>query len=277
VESFQGQTSQKNVDSFLFPGLHHLAALQKEGLQIWDAVCNVTFVSNLFFALGTADTPGMVYLNGHVGHHGAYACHLYCSNRGRHKPGATCYYPALLKPSNYNVEGCSHSDVNPRFIPASSMDEYHKNLDYVLRSPNETQYKERRKQTGISKPSLFLGLPCSLGVPGCFPADLMHLASLNLPDLLLSLWRATIDCDPIDSKATWSWAVLQGNVWKAHGEDVAKTLPYLPGSFDRPPRNPAEKINSGYKAWEFLTYIYGLAPALLRTPFPMSTGATFAS
>jgi len=32
--------------------------------------------------------------------------------------------------------------------------------------------------------------------------------------------------------------------------------------FDRPPRNPAEKISSGYKAWEFLTYVFGLGPGV---------------
>jgi hypothetical protein len=42
----------------------------------------------------------------------------------------------------------------------------------------------------------------------------------------------------------------------------------LPGSFDRPPRNPAEKINSGYKAQEYLQYIYGLGPALFYDVLP---------
>ncbi|KAF9471629.1 hypothetical protein BDN70DRAFT_975534 [Pholiota conissans] len=40
-------------------------------------------------------------------------------------------------------------------------------------------------------------------------------------------------------------------------------MPYLPGSFDRPPRNPADKVNNSYKAWECLAWIYGLGPALL--------------
>jgi len=53
------------------------------------------------------------------------------------------------------------------------------------------------------------------------------------------------------------------DVWKAHGEAVAKTLHFLPSSFDRPPRNIAEKLTSGYKAWEFLLYLYGLGPGLL--------------
>ncbi|KAI0279594.1 hypothetical protein BC826DRAFT_925959, partial [Russula brevipes] len=43
---------------------------------------------------------------------------------------------------------------------------------------------------------------------------------------------------------------------------------YFPGSFDRPPRNPAEKINSGYKAWECLLYLYGLGPALFHGILP---------
>jgi hypothetical protein len=125
-------------------------------------------------------------------------------------------------------------------------------------------------QTGISKPSIFLGLnPLHrLGIPGCFGSDIMHLASLNIPDLLINLWRGTIDCDKNDDQSTWDWAVLQGSTWESHGREVAACTPYLPGSFDRPPRNPAEKISSGYKAWEFLMYIYGLGPALFYGILP---------
>ena len=32
-----GPKKPKNLDSVLFPGLYHLAALQKEGLIIWNA------------------------------------------------------------------------------------------------------------------------------------------------------------------------------------------------------------------------------------------------
>ena len=35
----------------------------------------------------------------------------------------------------------------------------------------------------------------------------------------------------------------QGEVWKAQGKRVADPTPYLPGSFDRPPRNP--ETNTG--------------------------------
>ena len=32
-----GPGHPKNLDSFLFPGLSHVSAIQKEGLKIWDA------------------------------------------------------------------------------------------------------------------------------------------------------------------------------------------------------------------------------------------------
>jgi len=209
-------------------------------------------------------------MNGLVGHSGAYGCRLYCPTKGRHKPNTGIYYPALSLPLDYSVAGCDHADIDVHHIPPTSTDEYSQNLAHIMRSPNETQYKTRRKETGISKPSLFSGLPANrrLPVPSCFPADLMHLVSLNLTELLIDLWRGTLDCDPGDSRDTWDWAVLKGEVWKIHGKRVADTKPYLPGSFDRPPRNPAEKISSGYKAWEFLTYIFGLGPGVFLDVLP---------
>ncbi|KAJ6473686.1 hypothetical protein C8R45DRAFT_835254 [Mycena sanguinolenta] len=95
----------------------------------------------------------------------------------------------------------------------------------------------------------------------------MHLI-LNLFDLFLNLWRGTLDCDPNDNITTWDWAVLRDAIWAAHGERVAGARPYLPGSFDRPPRNIAEKINSGYKAQECLTYFFSLGPGLLYRILP---------
>ncbi|KLO17330.1 hypothetical protein SCHPADRAFT_868387 [Schizopora paradoxa] len=96
----------------------------------------------------------------------------------------------------------------------------------------------------------------------------MHLVSLNMTQLLLKLFRGTMKCDKDDPKSSWVWAVLQGNTWKYHGEHVASSAPYLPGSFDKAPRNPAEKVSSNYKAQEYLTYIYGLCPGLLYGILP---------
>ena len=92
---------------------------------------------------------------------------------------------------------------------------------------------------GILKLSLFLGLQQhkALSLPSCFGSDLMHLLMLNIPDLLIPLWHGTFDCDKTDHRSSWDWAVLQGTVWEAHGEQVAAAMPYLPGSFDCPPQN----------------------------------------
>jgi len=40
-----GPKKPKILDSFLFPGLYHLAALQKEGLTIWNAAIDRIFKS----------------------------------------------------------------------------------------------------------------------------------------------------------------------------------------------------------------------------------------
>ncbi|KAH7903077.1 hypothetical protein BJ138DRAFT_1138795 [Hygrophoropsis aurantiaca] len=96
----------------------------------------------------------------------------------------------------------------------------------------------------------------------------MHLAAINIADELIPLWRGLFKCDATDDKDNWDWAVLKGAVWKDHGRAVAAATKYLPGSFDRPPRNPAEKINSGYKAWEYLLYLFGLGPVLLYGILP---------
>jgi hypothetical protein len=265
-----GPNKPKHLDSFKFPSVHHLSALQKEGLQIWDAFDRKLVTSHPYLLMETADGPGMTGLNGLVGHHGVYGCRLYCPLKGRRKDGKPHYYPVMMCPTDYSLDGCDHPDVDPESLRQPSEDEYLHNLAYLLKSKNETDYKERRKATGICKPSLFGGLLRNhrLGIPGCFPFDVMHWGSLNWTELVLALFRGTLRCDKPDSKDSWIWAVLVDEVWKAHGQAVADATPYLPGSFDRPPRNPAEKISSGYKAWEYLLYIVGLAPFLLAGILP---------
>ncbi|PBK71782.1 hypothetical protein ARMSODRAFT_987561 [Armillaria solidipes] len=233
-----GPNKPKNTDSFLFPGLHHLAVIQKEGLLIWDSSkadspeadlelefspSTSLFICNPFLALVTADGPAQAMLSGCVGHHGKYGCRYFCPLKGRHKPGGTHYYAARLKPDNYSVSGCSHND------------HYHENLAWVVTSPNQTQYEARRLETGISKPSIFSGLPQDhmLPMPTCFPGDIMHLPCLNQTDLYLPLWHGKFECDiATDNRNLWHWAVLQGNVWKEHGKLVAEATPWIPGSFD---------------------------------------------
>ena len=147
-----GPNKPKNVESFLFPGFHHLSALMKEGLQIWDALENNIFRSNPFLHLGTADGPGMTYLNGLTGHSGAFGCRLYCPVKGRRKEHQNHYYPALRKPlGDYDVEGCNHNDIDPSHLPPGDPKEYQQSLNIVLRSRNQTQFQTNRKNTGITR------------------------------------------------------------------------------------------------------------------------------
>ena len=72
-----------------------------------------------------------------------------------------------------------------------------------------------------------------------------------------------------DKKETWDWAVfMDSGCWKQHGEEVARMSPFFPSSFGCSPRNPAEKLSSGYKAWELLLYIYGLGPGVFYGVLP---------
>ncbi|KAJ3547513.1 hypothetical protein NMY22_g1612 [Coprinellus aureogranulatus] len=267
-----GPNKPKVVESFLFPGLHHVAAINKSGgLPIWDASRRTCYRSLLHIILGTADGPGMTYLDGLVGHSGKIGCRLWCGLVGRRKAGGSHYYGFIQAYGLQRRRKCrsDHPDANPKEVRQINRAQYEASLRMVVTSSSQTAYEENRRETGICKPSIFSGMePHILGIPNMFPTDIMHLI-LNLADLLVPLWRGTFECASTDSKASWDWAVLQDPaVWKSHGRDVAAAQPYLPGSFGRPPRNPAEKINSGYKAWEFLLYIFGLGPGLLYGILP---------
>ncbi|KAJ3533550.1 hypothetical protein NM688_g7267 [Phlebia brevispora] len=270
----EAPTNQKNLDSFLFPGLHHLSALIKEGFYVWDAKAKKMLLKRLFLAFVAADGPAMATLSGSVRHKGACGCRVFCEQRARYKASSQHYYLACLKPENYTVEGSSHDDID---LCAPSLDDpkackqrYHENLCKLLEAHNQAQYRKIRLETGLASLSIFSSLltSCMFPMPGCFPADIMHLVSLNLPELLLKLWRGTMDCDKDDEKDTWDWVCLTGEDWKTHRKNIAATRPYLLNSFDRPPRNLAEKMNSGYKAIEFLMYLFGLGPAMMKGTMP---------
>lgn len=270
-----GPNKPKNIDSFLFRSFYHLSALQREnngaGMRIWDAFQERIILSRVIFIFGTADALGLTELDGRVGHHGAQGCRIGCEMKGRHKPSSGHYCAAHLCPNNYTIGDCRHPDYNFRSQPQGlSPESYSAKVSKVVDSLDQVEYERNRKSTGISKPSILSGLNSKLmlPVPKCFTVDLMHLLFINLGELLIPLWRGQFRCDPTDSKDTWDWAVLTSDTWTEHGKLVAAATPFFPSSFHRPPRNPAEKISSGYKATEYYLYIFGLGPALFRTVLP---------
>lgn len=95
-----GPNKPENLDSFLFPGLHHVMALNNKPkkLQIWDAYENRQFGASFFHFLNCADAPGMAEIDGCVGHTGHQGCCLFCSVPGRWKENTGIYYLILLKP-----------------------------------------------------------------------------------------------------------------------------------------------------------------------------------
>jgi hypothetical protein len=262
-----GPEKMKDGDSFIYPVLYHISALQNQGLRIWDASTQSHIPRSIPFVFATADGPAMAMISGMVGHSGKFGCRLYCGLPGRRRDRDGHYYPVMLKPEAYSVAGCDHNDVllpDLRRYQQGVSTRYHENLIKLLRAENPTRFKDRRLETGLSKQTLFSGLHGSLGIPNSFPLDIMHLVNLNDPDLLLGLWRGTIKVYPPDNLELWTWRVLVGDVWRAHGKTVALATQYIPSCFGRAPRNPAEKINSGYKAWEFQIYLIGLGPGLFR-------------
>ncbi|KAG1853516.1 hypothetical protein F4604DRAFT_1883396 [Suillus subluteus] len=141
-----GPNKLKNLDSFLVVGLHHLAALQNEGLVIWDSSCDVTFTSDLYLIFTTADGPGLIYWDG--------------------MPLGQC------------APGSDHADISMFRLPPGGSQEYADNLRHLVSSLSQRQLEMRRTETSIMKPPLILGLNPSrcLGVPNCMTTDIMHLA-----------------------------------------------------------------------------------------------------
>ncbi len=157
-----------------------------------------------------------------------------CDMKGRHKPNSGHYCAAHLCPNNYSVADCGHPDYNFCAKPTGPSPEiYVANLASVVASRDQAGYERNQKSTGIGKPSILSGLHPKLTVPipKCFTIDLLHLLFLNLGDLLISLWRGQLQCDPTDSKQNWDWGVLVGDVWTEHGKLVAAATKYFPSCF----------------------------------------------
>lgn len=202
-----GPNKPKNLDSFLYTGLHHLHALQTHSLHIWDSQKEQVFTSQPFFFLGTADGPGLATIHRQVGHHGACGCCKYCGLRGRHKPGGPHYYPTLLKPIDYSLPRCDHDNVNVYNFPRLSAQQYIESINNLMWCKTDAQFRLTQKASGLCKPSIFLGLDPrhSSGLPRCLSIDHMHVIAINLPDLLLSLWHGTIDSDRNNARPLWDW------------------------------------------------------------------------
>ena len=276
-----GPSKPWDIDSFLFPSLYHIAALQREGLTVFDTSLGRLVNSRPLVIFGTADSPGSAFMSGMVGHSGRAGCRLYCDMPSRRRTGDGHYYPAMKRPDNYDVDGCCHPDISDDDLENFQTGlprKYKQNLGLLLAAKTQSEYKSLRLALGLCKPTIFSGLPCQpLPVPSLFTMDIMHLSVLNEPDLFIKLFTGKLDVYEPDDKADWGWAVFYRKhaLWSAHGETIARSVPFIPSCFGRAPRDPSKKINSGYKAWEFQQYVYGLCPTLLRHLLPVHYWCNF--
>ncbi len=103
------------------------------------------------------------------------------------------------------------------------------------------------------------------------PLDSMHMNTLNYCGLLVNSWRGAIEGSVADAK-TFPFAVLvdtpDDKPFTEHGLEVERARPFLPGFFDRAPRNLAQKWNSGFKAIEMENYLYVYAPQMMQKRLP---------
>jgi hypothetical protein len=155
----------------------------------------------------------------------------------RCRTGDGHYYPVMTRPNDYDVAGCTHPDVCTEDLGVYRSElprKYRQNLEYLLSATTQGDYRARRLAVGLCKQALFSGLPRQpLPVPSMFTMDIMHLTALNDPDLVLKLFTGKLDVFEPDDRSTWDWAIFYKNnaLWNAHGETVARAVPYIPSSF----------------------------------------------
>jgi hypothetical protein len=258
----------RNASSYLLPGLQNFNAISKEGLGLWKATNRTTFFSNPFLAFETADGIALAQMNQVNGHRGYLGCRLLCPLKGRRALNDSHYYPACKCAHGPRVPGSDHDDYDPAHFPAPSAEDYNQRLAVLLTARTQEELESLRKETGMSAPSIFLGLARTFPFPLCTCPDCMHLHGLNITSLFFGLWHGTITHHRSDPPAAWPWRVLVDDVWKEFGARLAAAKRYLPGSFERAPRDISEKFNSGYKTWEFNLAFYGLGPAFLMDVLP---------
>lgn len=237
VAIIPGPNKHKFIESFLYPGFHHLSTIQREGLTIWDASIDQNFTSNIFLMLACADGPGLLCLSNLAGHSGKQGCRISCPIKVRRKQQASQYYPVILQPDNYQVNGCLHPDISPFDIVPSTSSDYVRKLQILMAAPNQSQYEKRRLETGIVGPSFLLGLQPSriLGIPECFSSEIMHFAGANMASLFTDLWRGEIDCDRTKSETNWG---LQNSQLPPHGCFLRLQFALQPRALLQYPQSP---------------------------------------
>lgn len=193
-----GPNKPGEIDSFLFPSLYHVAALQHKGLKIFDSSLNTIICASPLNIFSTADSPGSAAMSGMVGHMGKYGCHLHCEMPSQHCKGDSHYFPTMNLPHKYSIARSCHPDVTFPNLTKYRCDlpwKYEANIQFLLGATTKRNFAACHLAVGLCKQTLFGGLPKQpLPVPNIFMMDLMHLSVLNNPDLFVKLFTEKLDC-----------------------------------------------------------------------------------
>ena len=180
----------REIDSYLFPSLYHLVAMTTRRDSRYStrlhlqryAVPFPSSWSHQPMSPGAAlDVPGLL---GTVANKWGAECTA--GLLGGVEMGTPHYYPVmLLKPDSYMINGCSHEDVT-----FNDLQSFRQNISATYRKETCGSFtfssEPLLSTTGIASrqdfasSTLFSGVT-TLGVPGIFTMDLMHLSVLNDP------------------------------------------------------------------------------------------------
>jgi hypothetical protein len=240
--------------------------------DIWHANTGVQSQRHPFLFFNTADAKGLATVNGTNGPLAAHRCRLLCPQDCQRRENDGHYFPACLRATGPALEGSDHDDIDPAQIAYTSCTpaEYRGRVRVLYQARTQADFEEARKKAGISKRSIIKGLKHRAHMPDCLTVDTMHVFGLNITELLVMLFRGHWKKKTRwDDSNTWDFTPLKDSeVWKQLGKLIALARRYLPNSFGRPPRNLAEKINSGYKLWEFMIVFWGYFPGMLHEILP---------
>ena len=197
AEIVPGPNKPGEIDSFLFPSLHHIAALQHKGLK--SSTClrsSCALLNSCTHLFSTVDSPGSTSMSGVVGHTGRYGCSLHSEMLSQHCKGDSHYFPTMNRPDNYTIAQSCQPNItfaNLGKYCCNLPQKYESNIWFLLGVTNQRNFTACcHLAVGLCKQTLFSGLPKQpLPVPNIFTMDLMHLWPL---------------CQIVHQKAQLLWA-----------------------------------------------------------------------
>ena len=240
-----GPSAPSNIESFIYP-LFEEMAMASVGMWTWDAVDSSYFVLRAFICAVKGDMLGSAKLSGMAGHSANYG-DRFSLVKGAYtsKPGSKAQYYPISPPQReiYNAE--RYVDLNK--FPLRGQRHYWATIEKINSAATIDEYKRIVKSTGISRLTICAASPAFLH-PSFFPLDPFHLFYENCMPHFWDMWvKHSSENEQIRMKKKMS---------KKFGILIERAMNTLPPTFSSPIRNPDEKRNSSYKAFEWMGLLH---------------------